>query len=70
MDWFWPLNQRWFWELFFIFLLLFILPFVVIGCMLYFAAGYVFLFLILALIILFVYRSYVEWAGKKEDAAP
>jgi len=65
MDWLWPLNQRWFWKLFFLFLALFILPFIVVGSLLYFAPDYIFLFLILALIALIVYRSYKAWVERR-----
>jgi hypothetical protein len=65
----WPLNQRWFWMLFLFLASMMILPLLLIGVILNLSPSSLFLTLIVAIALWFVFRSYKDWIAR-EDKEP
>ena len=62
----WPLNQRWFWMLFILLLSMMILPLLLIGVILNLSPSSLFLTLIVAVALWFVFRSYKDWVARED----
>jgi len=62
----WPLRQRWFWTIFFMLLLVLILPVLIVGLIFNFSSSALFVVLIVLIVVWIVVRSYRDWRFKKE----
>ncbi len=62
----WPLRQRWFWLLFFMLLLVLIVPFLVIGLLANSSPSTIFVLLIVLVAVWVINRSYRDWKRKQE----
>jgi type VI protein secretion system component VasK len=63
----WPLRQRWFWMLFFLLLLVLIVPFLVIGLLVNFSPSTLFVILVVLVVVWLVNRSYRGWKRKQDE---
>lgn len=63
----WPLRQRWFWMLFFLLLLVLIIPFLVVGLLLNFSPGTIAVLLMILAVIWIINKSYTDWKRKQEE---
>jgi len=62
----WPLRERWFWMLFILFVAMAILPLLLIGVILYLSPSSLFLTLLVAVALWFIFRSYKDWVERED----
>lgn len=62
-----PLNQKWFWQLFFVLLLAILVPFVIFYIVLALSPSSIILVLIVAVFIWVIFRGYRSWVDSGES---